>query len=466
MSPAASASTSESERELARRVVPVIAGLCLGLLLAALDQTVFATALPTVSAEFGDTGLIGWINTAYVLAATLVMPVYGRLGDRLGRRDVYVAAMLVFVGASVWAASASTASALIWARFAQGLGGGGLLVLVQAIVADLAPARRRAPYLALIGAVFAASSVGGPLLGGLLTETVGWRWAFWINVPLGLLAVLLALVTYREQRTPVVPGPAMPPRGHVRRDSVLATLAGMSLAIAMFGTIAYLPTYLQLVGGLTPTVAGLFMMALAAGIAAATLTAAQILRRTGRYRALPVTGAVLAAAAILGLATGRPDGSLAATAALLALLGVGIGCTWDVLLLVVQNGRGPDTVGSATAVYSFFREVGVTLGTALVGALFAMRLPALLGAAGAPADISPRELGPQAVEGLPQAARDSVAGAYHEALMPALGATVPFLVLAAVLLCFLTGRPLATSHTPESARADTPVSGGDISTLE
>lgn len=451
MSPAHS--TSESERELARRVVPVIAGLCLGLLLAALDQTVFATALPTVSAEFGDTGLIGWINTAYVLAATLVMPVYGRLGDRYGRRRIYVAAMLVFIGASVWAALATTSAALIGGRFAQGLGGGGLLVLVQAIVADLVPARRRAPFLALIGAVFAASSVGGPLIGGILTETVGWRWAFWMNVPLGVVAVVLTLVAYRdhgghpehEEPDGGRPAPGAPPvsaRGFARRDTVLATTAGMLLAVAMFGTIAYLPTHLQLVGGLTPTSAGLFMMALAAGIAVATLFAAQIIRRTGRYRALPVVGAVLAAAAVLGLATRAPDTSLALTAGLLTLLGLGIGCTWDVLLLIVQSGRGPDTVGSATAVYSFFREVGVTVGTALVGAVFALRLPGLLTEAGTSVGVSPRELGPEAVLALPPVSRELVTGAYHDALMPALATTVPCIVLAGVLLLFVSGRPL------------------------
>lgn len=433
MSATRSGLDGEVESEPTRRVLVVVAGLCLGLLLAALDQTVFATALPTVSAEFGDPALIGWLNTAYVLAATLAMPAYGLLGDLYGRRRAYVIAMLIFIGASVAAALSSTASGLVWARFVQGLGGGGLLVLVQAVVADLVPARRRAPYLALIGAVFAASSIAGPLLGGALTETVGWRWIFWINVPFGLIAVVTCLATYREGARPAVRTPAAPWRRLAERDIVLATTSGMFMAVAMFGTIAYLPTYLQLVGGLSPTNAGLFMMALAAGIAAATLSAAQILRRTGRYRALPIVGAALAAAAVIGLATRPADGSLLSVGVLLVVLGIGIGCTWDVLLLVVQNASGADAVGTATAVYGFFREVGVTLGTALIGALFASRLSSLMSDDSA-----------------------SVADTYHDALLPALAATIPFLLVAAVLLCFLTGRRLQT-RTDRAETYESPV---------
>ncbi len=431
-----------------RRVIPVVAGLSLGLLLAALDQTVVATALPTIVGELGEPGRVGWLTTAYVLAATAVMPVYGRLGDLWGRRRSYLLALGLFVAASLAAASAGSVTGLVLARFAQGLGGGGLLVLVQAIIADLVPERRRAPYLALVGAVFALASVAGPLVGGALADTVGWRWAFWINGPLGVVAIALVMVLHDERRRPPSHAPLLPLRLLAQRDVLIATGAGMSMAVAMFGTVAYLPTYLQLVVGLSPTRAGLLMTALAAGIAASTLTAAGILRRTGLYKPLPVVGAILASAAVVGLATLPIGGSVVVIGAWLVVLGLGIGCTWDVLLLVVQHGRDAETVGIATAAYSFCREVGVSLGTALVGALFARRLVSRLDA-DLPPGLADRHLTPARVHQLPPEDRAGVIAAYHDALLPALGWTLPFLVVAGVALCFLSGRPLR-SHQESS----------------
>ena len=181
----------------------MVAGLALGLLLGALDQFVFATALPTMVGELGGLSSLLWVNTAYVLTGTVAMPVYGMLGDRLGRRTVFVAALAIFVVGSVIGGLAASMPALIAARAIQGLGGGGLLILVQAIVADVIAARERLPYLTAIDAVFAVAAVSGPVIGGWLTDTVGWRWAFWINLPLGLVAIVAALVLLPASPRPV-----------------------------------------------------------------------------------------------------------------------------------------------------------------------------------------------------------------------------------------------------------------------
>lgn len=465
------------DRSTRIRRVPIVVGLGLGLLLAALDQFILATALPTIVGELGEVSGLLWVNTVYVLSATVAMPAYGVLGDRLGRRRVFVAALAVFVAGSVVGGVAPTMSALVAARAIQGLGGGGLLILIQAIVADVVPARERAPYLTAIDAVFALAAVSGPVVGGWLAETAGWRWAFWINLPVGAVALvaaltlvpasprrdrpvrldlagllvlaaavtLLVLVTaWGGTRLPwtspllvglvlaaalavVVflrievraPDPVLPLPLLARRNVALPVGAGLLLAVAAFGTVNYLPTFLQLVTGLSPTRAGLMMLALVGGLGLATTAAAALVRRTGRYRALPVTGAALVAAALLGLASLDAGSALPQVGLNLFGLGAGIGCAWEVLVVVVQNAVPADQVGVATAANGFLRELGVLLGTALVGAVFTARLGPLLDG--------------QAPD------------AYADALTPVFAALVPLVVVALVGLVFLRPEPLATS---------------------
>lgn len=464
------------------RRVPMVVGLALGLLVAALDQFILATALPTIVAELGGTSGLLWVNTAFVLCATVAMPAYGVLGDRLGRRRVFVAALAVFVVGSVAGGLAPTMPVLVAARAVQGLGGGGLLILIQAIVADVVPARERAPYLTAIDAVFAVAAVSGPVIGGALAETVGWRWAFWINLPVGAVALVAALTlvpaspgqprrarfdlagllalaaavtllvlvtawggTRLPWTSPPLIGlvvaaalavvvlvriearaadPLLPLPLLARRNVALPVGAGLLLAVAAFGTVSYLPTFLQLAAGLTPTRAGLMMLALVGGLGLATTVAAALVRRTGRYRALPATGAALVAAALLGLGSLEPGFALPEVGLYLFGLGVGIGAAWEVLVVVVQNAAPPGRVGVATAANGFFRELGVLLGTALVGAVFAARLGAER------AGLMP--------------------AAYADALTPVFAALVPLAVLAAVGLAFLRSEPLAAS-TPDRA---------------
>lgn len=482
----------------------MVTGLALGLLLGALDQFVFATALPTMVGELGGLSSLLWVNTAYVLTGTVAMPAYGVLGDRLGRRTVFVTALVIFVLGSVIGGLATSMPTLIAARAIQGLGGGGLLILVQAIVADVIAARERLPYLTAIDAVFAVAAVSGPVIGGWLTDTVGWRWAFWLNLPVGLVAIVAALVLLPASPRPVrrvrfdlagalvlaaavtllvlvtawggsrlswtspllvglvlasvvavvvflriearAADPVLPLSLLASRNVALAVSAGLLLGVAMFGTVGYLPSYLQLAQGMTPTRAGLMMLTLIAGLALATIVAAQLVRRTGRYKALPVVGASLVAAALLGLASLDPGDGLPEIGLYLFGLGTGIGCAWEVLALVVQNAVRPSQVGVATATNGFFRELGVLLGTALVGAVFAARLGGLLAERlpGSGIGIDPDSVTPERLSQLPPDVRGLLAGVYGDALTPVFALLVPLVLAALVGLCLIRADPLAT----------------------
>jgi EmrB/QacA subfamily drug resistance transporter len=479
--------------------------LALALLLSELDQTVFATALPTVVGELSGVQDMLWVGTAYMLAGTVALPVYGKLSDLLGRKPVLITGMLVFVAGSVLGGLSTDMGTLIAARAIQGLGGGGLIVLVQSVVADTVPARDRAPYLSAIGAVFALSAVAGPVVGGWLTEGVGWRWAFWVNLPLGGLAVLAVAVLLRHEpprrdepvqldvagtttlavavtalvllvswggtrlswTSPAALGlaaltlasavvfvlverravePVIPLQLFADRTFTAAVVAGLVMAVAMFGTLGYLPTYLQMAAGLAPTAAGMAMLTLVAGLALATVGAAQLVKRTGRTKVLPLVGTGLVAVALGLLATLTPGTPLPLAGLYLLLLGLGIGCAWEVLVVVVQNTAPDAAVGTATATNSFFREIGVCLGSALVGALFTARLGALLADRVPAADgVDVDSLTPALAEGLPPAVRAAVAGAYNDALTPVFALLVPVVLASTVLLLLVREVPLATT---------------------
>lgn len=491
-----------------RKVRLLFVGLMVGLLLSELDQTIFSTALPTIVGELDGLDQMLWVTTAYVLAATIMMPVYGKLGDLIGRKRLFIAALTVFVAGSVIGGLSPDMTWLIAGRTVQGLGGGGLLILIQAIVADVIPARRRTAYMSVIGAMFALSAVLGPFLGGWFAEGVGWRWAFWINVPLGGVAIasaatLLPAPRRRAKRltidvwgitamtvavtsivllaswggtqygwtSPVILSigstavlasigfvlverrasePIIPLSLFRERNFTAATMAGLIMAVAMFGVISYLPSYLQMVNGLTATGSGLLMLTLMAGLMTTTIISAQIVSRTGHYRWLTILGSAVVAVALALLSTLSVQTDLRIIGGFLFLLGAGIGCALEVLVVIVQNTVPAAQVGTATAANGFFREIGVSLGSAVVGTLFTSRLMTLLAerlAAGPSAGIDIGTLTPAHVRQLSDTIGAPIVSSYNDALTPVFLYLVPLMVLSVVVLSFIRPVPLATTIT-------------------
>lgn len=364
-----------------RRLIPVLAALMTGLLLAELDQSMIAAALPSIVAELGALDGLLWLTAGYLVAATAVLPLCGALGDRWGRRAVIMVSLLVIMAGSVVGGLASSLSWLIVARVIQGLGAGGMLVLVQAAVADVLPVRDRAATMSMVGAMFAIAAVTGPLLGGWLAEGPGWRWVFWINVPLAAVAVIASW-----RLLPGRPDGARPPRlqaAHLLPIDLFGTRAyalvagcGLVLGAALFGVIGYLPSYLQLALGQSPLDAGWWMLAAVAGIGIGTVASAQVVARTGVHRPLPILGGGLAAVGLALLAVTADRESLAVTVVGFVGVGLGIGLAWEVLVIMAQNAVPAERVGAATALNGFTREIGVLLGTAYAGGMITTGLTA------------------------------------------------------------------------------------------
>lgn len=499
-----------------RDVVLVFAGLLVAMLLSSLDQVIFSTALPTIVGDLGGVGHMLWVTTAYLLAATIMMPIYGKLGDLIGRKTLFLAALSLFLIGSILGGIASSMTGLIVARAVQGMGGGGLMILSQAIVADLVPPRQRGKYMGVMGAVFGISSVAGPLLGGWFTDGIGWRWAFWFNVPLGLLAIVAAAVFLkvpaRDQARPrldvmgmvtmavavtsfvlftswagtqydwtsptiiglivtsVVAGaafvfaerraeePLIPLRLFRDRNFDLATVGGLLMAVAMFGVIGYMPSYLQMVTDLSATQAALLLVPMTAGMMTTALTSGSLASKTGRYKWMPIAGCVIAALSLALLSTLTVSSSLWTVGVYLFMLGAGMGFCLQILVLVVQNSFPISEVGTATGANNFFREIGSSLGSAIVGTLFTNRLMSLLadglsslpGQAGG-AGLEGDSLTPAVVHQSPSAVRGVVASAYNEALTPVFLYLLPLVLAGAALLLFVKEKPLAATNETSGA---------------
>jgi EmrB/QacA subfamily drug resistance transporter len=512
----ATATTSDpAQVEDRRSILLVFAGLMVTMLLASLDQTIFSTALPTIVGELDGVDHMLWVTTAYILASTITLPIYGKVGDLIGRKSLFIAAIALFMAGSVVGGLAQDMTWLITGRAVQGLGGGGLMILAQAIIADVVPARQRGRYMGIMGGVFALSSVAGPLLGGFFTEGIGWRWAFWMNLPLGVLAItsavfflrlpagghsrpqldvtgmgLLALAstglvltttwggtTYAWDSATIlglvaatlVAGvafvrvesraaqPIMPLHLFKDRNFNLTTVAGLIIGVSMFGALAYLPTYLQMVTGANATKAGFLMIPMMAGLLVTSIVAGQLVSATGRYKYLPILGSAVVAVALALLSTMTAGMPVAVICGYLAVMGVGLGMSMQILILVVQNSFPVTEVGTATASNNYFRQIGASLGSAVVGTLFVSRLTDLLAAGGATGgSAGENSLTPETVRALPAATRDLVVNAYNDALTPVFLYLVPVMLVAVVLLALVEEKPLATTierapadHTPD-----------------
>ncbi len=512
------APSAEATRK--RGILLVFAGLMVTMLLASLDQTIFSTALPTIVGELHGVNEMLWVTTAYILASTIMLPVYGKLGDLIGRKGLFIAAISLFIIGSIVGGMSDTMTQLIVGRAIQGLGGGGLMILSQAIIADVVPARERGRYMGIMGGVFALSSVAGPLLGGWFTEGPGWRWGLWMNIPLGILAivsavaflklpkgttskpridftgmVLLALAstglvllstwggtTYAWDSIQIIAlivgtvvaavafvmverraaEPIMPLHLFKDRNFNLTTISGLIIGVAMFGALAYLPTYLQMVTGVNATQAGLLMIPMMAALLLTSIIAGQLVSRTGRYKWLPIVGTAITAVALFLLSTMTPSLPVWVLCAYLAIMGLGLGMCMQILILIVQNSFPLREVGTATASNNYFRQIGASLGSAVVGTLFASRLTSLLAdrlPAGGSASGGTNSFTPDLVRSLPAAVRNVIVGAYNDALTPVFLYMVPIMLIATVLLVFVVEKPLATTLDRDALPESVPVIG-------
>ena len=493
-----------------RRFTFVMVALFASMLLAALDQTIFGTALPTIVGNLDGVDLMLWVATAYILASTLVMPLYGKLGDLIGHKKLLLSALILFLIGSVLGGLSANMTMLIAARGIQGLGGGGLMILSQSVIADIVPPRRRGLYMGILLGAWAFASVLGPILGGWFADSIGWRWAFWFNLPVGLVSIgfVASFLRTRVKRTSrpsldgwgmglialsataivlvttwggtmyswtsgiilgligvtVVSGvlfvlverratePILPLHLFRDRNFNLTTIAGFLMSIAFFGVVIYVPTYLQMSTGMSATGSGMLLAPMALGILGASLVSGALASRTGRYKWMPIAGSLVIAASLFLLSRMTPTTSPALISFYLFVLGGGMGLSIQTMLLTVQNSFPITQVGTATGAHNFFRQIGSSLGSAVVGTLFTSRLVALLAqrlaglGAGGPTTIDQNSLTPMALAEMPAQVKTIIVSSYNEALAPIYLYLVPMMMLGMLLLVFVKEKPLALTN--------------------
>ncbi|MET7487330.1 MDR family MFS transporter [Streptomyces sp. NPDC005538] len=499
-----------AQEHVSGNVLVSIGALLLGLLLAALDQTIVSTALPTIVSDLGGLEHLSWVVTAYLLASTAATPLWGKLGDQYGRKRLFQIAIVIFLIGSALCGMAQNMPQLIAFRALQGLGGGGLIVLSMAIVGDVVSPRERGRYQGLFGAVFGATSVLGPLLGGLFTEHLSWRWVFYINLPVGVVALaVIATALHIPRRSthhvidylgtfliaavatclvlvaslggttwgwgsPQIIGlavlgaalivafvaverraaePVLPLKLFRVRTFSLAAVISFIVGFAMFGAMTYLPTFLQVVQGISPTMSGVHMLPMVFGMLLSSTASGQIVSRTGRWKVFPIAGTGVTALGLLLLHQLDEHSSTGEMSAYFFVFGLGLGLVMQVLVLIVQNAVSYEDLGVATSGATFFRSIGASFGVAIFGTIFASRLgdkltDALQGTA-LPPGVTPDglESDPRGISQLPSGIRPEALHAYASSITDIFLYAAPVALVGFVLAWFLKEDKLRGSVT-------------------
>ncbi|MEU0971082.1 MFS transporter [Streptomyces sp. NPDC005917] len=512
-------STAKEAEHVPNNVLVPIGALLLGLLLAALDQTIVSTALPTIVSDLGGLEHLSWVVTAYLLASTAATPLWGKLGDQYGRKRLFQTAIVIFLVGSALCGMAQNMGELIGFRALQGLGGGGLLVLSMAIVGDIVPPRERGRYQGLFGAVFGATSVLGPLLGGVITEHLSWRWVFYVNLPVGVVALaVIAAALHIPRRTarhvidylgtfliaavatclvlvaalggtiwpwgsPRIIGlavlgvllavafvaverraaePVLPLKLFGIRTFTLAAVISFIVGFAMFGAMTYLPTFLQVVHGISPTLSGVHMLPMVIGLLLSSTLSGQIVSHTGRWKVFPIAGTAVTAFGLLLLHRLDEHSSTIEMSSCFFVFGLGLGLVMQVLVLIVQNSVSYEDLGVATSGATFFRSIGASFGVAIFGSVFASRLGDKL--AGAfqgvrlPPGVTPYALkaDPRSIAELPPPLRPAALHAYASSITDVFLYAAPVAALGFVLAWFLKEDRLRGSVTAPDGSENIP----------